>query len=48
MHNRKAVLGFAVETKKRPIPRPISSSSKPAKRLLLEKEEQRNECALTF
>ena len=27
---------------------PISSSRKPAERLRLEKEEQRNECALTF
>lgn len=37
-----------VDEKDAPIQNPISSSRKPAERLRLEKEEQRNECALTF
>ncbi|RHV83603.1 hypothetical protein DXB00_05845 [Butyricicoccus sp. OF10-2] len=37
-----------VDEKDAPIQSPISSSRKPAERLRLEKEEQRNECALTF
>ena len=37
-----------VDEKDAPIQRPISSSRKPSESLLLEKKEQRNECALTF
>ena len=37
-----------VDEKDAPIQSPISSSRKPAERLRLEKEEQRNECALAF
>ena len=47
MHNRKACLhGFAVETKKRPTLK--FPSHQAAKRLLLEKEEQRHERTPTY